>query len=787
MRCLARLLGRTIDLSHQPSPNSAALQMSASSTLRHGLLTRMAAAAAITIVLGALPAASVVAVVYPPPTMTNQSVSPNPAAYGLPVTISATVTDPSGVAWAQFSLDGGKWLDLSPSDGSFDETTEAVSRSIGHAVSQVAAGDFHTCALQVDTTVRCWGSNNDDQLGNGGATSYGPVPVEGLSGATAVATGTTYSCAILADATLRCWGHVPGDASGLTGVRAIAAGRRHACALLADTTVRCWGYGTDGQLGDGISYGSLTPVVVAGLSGVRQIAVGDSYSCALLVDTTVRCWGWNGDGELGDGTTESRWTPTPIPGLSGVAALAPLAPGAVHTCALLVDTTVRCWGSNRRGQLGDGTTTNRSSPTLVPGLSNVVAVADGGYHTCALLADTSVRCWGSNGNGQLGDGTTTTRLGPTPVLDLTGVAQLATGLSHSCALLADTTVRCWGSGTLTGDYGPYSDDRLSPVPVPTIGPLPIGFHYVCFMAGGRVPSLPDGTACATFAVDTGTETPTTMTYSGPTTATPGAAITVSATLKTSGGAPLAGKTVDFTYLGWTTSTTTTGAGVVSFNTAAPYSPGPFPLVVAFAGDASYAASGAVVTLHVKAPTALTYKGPTTASPAAAITLSATLKTSSGTALPGETVTFTLAGVTTSATTNGTGVASVTRAAPSTTGTYSIAVAFAGDTTYGAATKTATLVVRSVTKLTYTGPTTAVRGAAISLSATLKTSAGAAVAGKSVTFKLNNKTFTATTNSAGVAIVATNAPTTVATYTIAVAFAGDTGYVKTSASAKLKVS
>jgi hypothetical protein len=245
--------------------------------------------------------------------------------------------------------------------------------------------------------------------------------------------------------------------------------------------------------------------------------------------------------------------------------------------------------------------------------------------------------------------------------------------------------------------------------------------------------------------------------------------------------------VSFTLDGSTFGATTGTAGLASITTYGPPTAGSYTVGIAFAGDSTYAATGTLVTLSVKTAAVLTYKGPTTAAAGASITLSATLKTSGGTALAGRAVTFTLAGVTSSATTNGSGVASLSRTAPATAGSFTIAVAFVGDNTDGAATKSATLLVSIVTKLTYSGTTSAVHGATISLSATLKTAAGAAVAGKSVTFKLNKKTFTATTNSSGLASVTTTAPTTAGTYTIAVAFAGDASYVKASASVKLKVS
>ena len=194
------------------------------------------------------------------------------------------------------------------------------------------------------------------------------------------------------------------------------------------------------------------------------VSTGPGHACALLSDATVKCWGSNGKGQLGDGTRTRRLTAVAVQGLTGATGVSA---GAAMSCAALTDGSARCWGANESGQLGDGTTTSRSVPVAVQGLTGVVAVSAGSSSACALLVDHTVACWGDNSRGELGDGTRVSSPTPVAVPGLIDVTAVSTRDQHTCALHANGMVSCWG---WTGRLGPVEDagDLLSPTLVPDL-------------------------------------------------------------------------------------------------------------------------------------------------------------------------------------------------------------------------------------------------------------------------------------------------------------------------------
>ena len=289
--------------------------------------------------------------------------------------------------------------------------------------------------------------------------------------------------------------------SGEEGTRAhrkrLSAGWNHACALMDDGTVQCWGDNIWGQLGDGTFTTRTTPVTVSNLNSVLSIAVGRQHSCAIIgTSGSVRCWGRNDGGQLGNGTSSQTINhPVAVSGLVNVVALTA---GDSHTCAVRVDETVWCWGDNLEGQVGNG---GIGSFALVPVQVNnllAVAVEAGAIHTCALRTDSSVSCWGANGLGELGNNSflpsnvpvSTARLSATPGV---GAVDLAAAGSFTCARLSDASVSCWGDNG-SGQFGNGASgiNVLSPVPVasnvsPTVVALATGSRHACaILASGTV-------------------------------------------------------------------------------------------------------------------------------------------------------------------------------------------------------------------------------------------------------------------------------------------------------------
>ncbi len=272
----------------------------------------------------------------------------------------------------------------------------------------------------------------------------------------------------------------------LRGATQVSAGSRSTCALLNSGDAACWGFGATGALGNGTdggtnnSYQSAVPLRVVGLpASLKQVSVGDGSACALDSVGAVWCWG----SRIGSPLSHIL-TPTKVVGIPD--AVSEISAGVGFECALTVNGAVYCWGGNSRGQLGNGTLTNSTSPVPVYGLTNgVTHIASGKFSACAVLIGGAVKCWGDNAYGGLGNGSLIDSSIPVGVTGLPGpVRQISVGTFISCAVLLSNDSYCWGYGS----HGQLGDGGSTSSPVPVRVALPDatvrsitvgGFDFAC--------------------------------------------------------------------------------------------------------------------------------------------------------------------------------------------------------------------------------------------------------------------------------------------------------------------
>jgi alpha-tubulin suppressor-like RCC1 family protein len=333
----------------------------------------------------------------------------------------------------------------------------------------------------------------------------GPPPIS--PGGRSLWAAGNHSCAIVNDA-LHCWGqntdgelgcgnaqvqHTAVPVAGIVGPTAVGLGTAHSCACDSTGQAFCWGQNTSGQLGIGTLAGQhVRPVAVPGITDCLQITGGGAHTCVLhRTDSSVSCWGSNVKGQLGLGTTGATPQPTPQP--VNLPDVVELDAGANYTCARIKDGSVWCWGENVNGQLGDGTNVDKAVPTPVTGLSpsGVVELAASPQFMCVRYPGGQMSCWGDNSGGQLGTGNKKSTNTPVDVLGVTDARQIAAGgLQHTCIVRMVGTVSCWGANA-NGQLGNGTTvPSLTPVDVmggvAGVTTLAAGNNYTCAQLASSV-------------------------------------------------------------------------------------------------------------------------------------------------------------------------------------------------------------------------------------------------------------------------------------------------------------
>jgi alpha-tubulin suppressor-like RCC1 family protein len=324
----------------------------------------------------------------------------------------------------------------------------------------ISGGSDHACAVMTDGTATCWGDNSRGDLGRGDSVTQKlpPAPVVDanlakLHGVKAITAGVSSSCAVLSAGTVDCWGanaagsgidsNVALPVAGVSGAVAVSSAGDQTCALLSSGGVTCW---TSTQ----------APTAVAGLTSATAITVGGTWACALMSNRHVQCWGTDEFGEFGEGPPGFRTqAPTDVPGVLDAVALSGTSGG--HVCAVRAGGGVYCWGRNTAGEIGDGSTPAYQivGPTTVVDslgppahpLSGAVGIVAGlRGHTCAVLSNGTIECWGDNSYGQLGNygGALLYPQATAAVSGITKATSVGAGENFACAVLSDGSAFCWG-------------------------------------------------------------------------------------------------------------------------------------------------------------------------------------------------------------------------------------------------------------------------------------------------------------------------------------------------------
>ncbi len=370
----------------------------------------------------------------------------------------------------------------------------------GHAFRSVATnGARTTCAMTTSGNPYCWGAmGNHGMLGNG-TISWSPTPVAVTGGFAfrEAGVGDSETCALTVANALYCWGTLGDRAVALppdvaapsflntpTTLSSVSGGVAHFCGLTSIGSAYCWGSGSSGQLGQGVGSGSSAPIAVTGALAFASISPGSFTTCATTQSNALycwgaaslgqprtnvpflvagganqayvtggsqhrctlspaglaRCWGDNLFGQLGDGTSNTRTTPTSV---STALTFTKISAGFSHTCAIATGGDAYCWGDG--SALGNGSSLMKSQPTLVSGGLHFTHMVAGSGFTCALTTASATYCWGKGGRGVLGDNDQTTSALAPQLVNVPSLMTLASSGDHTCGITAAGAMYCWGN------------------------------------------------------------------------------------------------------------------------------------------------------------------------------------------------------------------------------------------------------------------------------------------------------------------------------------------------------
>ena len=385
----------------------------------------------------------------------------------------------------------------------------AVKFKAGRYPVDLYSGGYHNCAILDDGSVSCWGKNSYGQLGLGsesdiGGHAYTELETIDFKTTTAIsklALGENHSCALFVDKTVRCWGDNSYTQLG-TGtmdnightlssielwpsisivnsgdIADLVVGGNISCVVYGSGDARCWGDNTSGQRGVPYlrTYNVARPVF--GSTFYQQVSTAYNHTCAITQDGKLDCWGLSGAGLLGDGTNSVNYFPT---GNAESRTFKSVAAGTTFSCAQTVENELYCWGLNNHRQLGAGLTVDYvTTPVKVQTNLIFTQFVVGAQHACGLIASGDVYCWGANDAGQLGLGDLVDRSSPTQVTSLSGISKLYAGLQNTCAVSGDgKTLSCWGANGGQMVAVASAATVLIKSPVVVVGPLSGTYQHI---------------------------------------------------------------------------------------------------------------------------------------------------------------------------------------------------------------------------------------------------------------------------------------------------------------------